>query len=94
MKLPPGLAHVSFPEATDERCTAVVLQDVDPVAPVRQQDGGALRQHVNDRPYLASSLLSRLFATAMGGRSKERPALAASEIQLKRGSRNYCVNGC
>jgi 3' terminal RNA ribose 2'-O-methyltransferase Hen1 len=86
-KLPFGRAHVFFPEATDERCTMAVLLDVDPVALVRGRDGGSLRQYVNDRPYVASSLLSvalaRLFATAMGGRSKERPELAASEIPLE-----------
>src|SRR5207244_11598132 len=78
---------VFFPEATEDRCTAAVLLDVDPVALVRRRDGGSLRQYVNDRPYAASSLLSvalaRLFATAMGGRSKERPELAASEIPLE-----------
>ncbi|MFL5964864.1 MAG: 3' terminal RNA ribose 2'-O-methyltransferase Hen1 [Gaiellaceae bacterium] len=86
-KLPFGQAHVFFPEATDDRCTAAVLLDVDPVALVRRRDGGSLRQYVNDRPYAASSLLSvalaRLFATAMGGRSKERPELAVAEIPLE-----------
>ena len=85
--LPFGQAHVFFTEATDDRCTAVVLLDVDPVALVRRSGGGSLRQYVNDRPYVASSLtsvaLARLFATAMGGRSKERPELAASEIPLE-----------
>jgi len=85
--LPFGQAHVFFTEATDDRCTAVVLLDVDPVALVRRSDGGSLRQYVNDRPYVASSLtsvaLARLFATAMGGRSKERPELAACEIPLE-----------
>ena len=86
-KLPFGQAHVFFTEAADDRCTAAVVLDVDPVALVRRPDGGSLRQYVNDRPYVASSLLSvalaRLFATAMGGRSKERPELAASEIPLE-----------
>lgn len=86
-KLPFGQAHVFFPEASDDRCTAAVLLDVDPVALVRRSDVGSLRQYVNDRPYVASSLLSvalaRLFGTAMGGRSKERPALAATEIPLE-----------
>jgi 3' terminal RNA ribose 2'-O-methyltransferase Hen1 len=85
--LPFGQAHVFFTEATHDRCTAAVLLDVDPVALVRRSDGGSLRQYVNDRPYVASSLtsvaLARLFATAMGGRSKERPELAASEIPLE-----------
>ena len=30
-----GKAHVFYPEATDERCTAALLLDVDPVALVR-----------------------------------------------------------
>src|SRR5262249_35321579 len=44
---------------------------------------------VNDRPYAASSLLSaalnKAFRTAMGGRSKDRPALAATAIPLEIG---------
>ncbi|HVS85599.1 MAG TPA: 3' terminal RNA ribose 2'-O-methyltransferase Hen1 [Gaiellaceae bacterium] len=82
-----GQAHVFFPEASEERCTAAVLLDVDPVGLVRRPDAGSLGQYVNDRPYVASSLLSvalaRLFGTAMGGRSKERPELAATEIPLE-----------
>jgi hypothetical protein len=66
-KLPFGEAHVFFTEASDARCTAAVLLDVDPVGLVRRSDGGSLRQYVNDRPYVASSLLSvalaRLFGT-------------------------------
>jgi len=50
-----GKAHVFYPEATPERCTAALLLDVDPVALVRTRrgpsgDGGALDQYVNDRP--------------------------------------------
>jgi 3' terminal RNA ribose 2'-O-methyltransferase Hen1 len=47
----------------------------------------SLEQYVNDRPYVASSFLSvalsRVFGTAMGGRSKERPELAARELPLE-----------
>jgi 3' terminal RNA ribose 2'-O-methyltransferase Hen1 len=86
-KLPFGRAHVFFPQATDDRCTAAVLLDIDPVALVRRRDGGSLRQYVNDRPYVASSLMSvalaRFFSTALGGRSKERTELAATEIPLE-----------
>ena len=71
----------------EDRCTAAVLLEVDPVGLVRRSDGGSLRQYVNDRPYVASSLMSvalaRLFGTALGGRSKERPDLAATEIPLE-----------
>ena len=45
-----------------------------------------LRQYVNDRPYVASSLLSvaiaQVFGSALGGRSKERPELAAQALPL------------
>jgi 3' terminal RNA ribose 2'-O-methyltransferase Hen1 len=84
-----GRALVLYPEATPERCTAALLLDVDPVGLVR---GRAARAHgadeyVSDRPYVASSFLSvaiaRLFGTALGGRSKERPELAATPIPLE-----------
>ncbi len=86
-----GRVHVFYPEASAERCTAVLLLDVDPVGLVRKgrgQDGSgfALEQYVNDRPYVASSFLSvaisDVFGTAMGGRSKDRPELAQTAIPL------------
>ena len=89
-----GTAHVVYPEATDARCSAAVLVDVDPVGLVRgsrdaQARGAsrfALAHYVNDRPYVASSFLSvalaRLFGTAMSGRSKERQELAGQPIPL------------
>ena len=89
-----GTAHVVYPEATDERCSAAVLVDVDPVGLVRDTRGTrspasrfALGHYVNDRPYVASSFLSvalgRLFGTAMSGRSKERQELADQPIPLE-----------
>src|SRR5215813_4843579 len=85
-----GKAHLFYPEATPERCTAALLLDVDPVGLVRgkrgQHEGGTLDQYVNDRPYVLSSFLSvalgRAFGTAMSGRSKERPQLADQPIPL------------
>jgi 3' terminal RNA ribose 2'-O-methyltransferase Hen1 len=83
-----GRAHVVYPEATAERCTAALLLDVDPVALVRgRRDAGGLEQYVNDRPYVASSFLSvaiaQVFGTALSGRSRERPELAATAIPLE-----------
>jgi 3' terminal RNA ribose 2'-O-methyltransferase Hen1 len=86
-----GEAHVFYPEASDDACSAALLLDVDPVALVRGRHGGAgdsgpLAQYVNDRPYVASSFLSvaisDVFGTAMAGRSKERPELADTPIPL------------
>jgi len=85
-----GAAHVFYPEANDDRCTAALMLDVDPVGLVRGRptstDGGGLVDaYVNDRPYVASSFLSvaiaRVLGAALGGRS-EPPELAARELAL------------
>ncbi len=89
--LPWGEATVFFPEASEERCTAALLLDMDPVGLVRTRgrgnDGFVLGQYVNDRPYVASSLfavaLGRAYSTALKGRSKDRPELAATPIPLE-----------
>src|SRR5262245_29799733 len=87
-----GSAHVFYPEATDESCTAALLLDVDPVGLVRNRrgpggEGRALEQYVNDRPYVASSFLSvaiaQVFGSALAGRSKERQSLVDSRLPLK-----------
>ena len=72
-----GRAHVFYPEAADDRCTACLLLDVDPVGLVRGKggdSGGLLAQYVNDRPYAASSLLSvaisQVYGSALQGRCK------------------------
>jgi 3' terminal RNA ribose 2'-O-methyltransferase Hen1 len=89
--LPFGMAHVFYPEASEECCTACLLVDVDPVELVRgrrgSRRGGLLEHYINDRPYAASSLLSvaisRCFNTAIAGRSKDRPELARQPLDLE-----------
>lgn len=80
-----GTAHVFYPDAQDEVCTAALLLDVDPVGLVRGR-GASLDQYVNDRPYVASSFLSvalsRVMRSAMAGSSRERPELAETPIPL------------
>ncbi|MGW0753442.1 3' terminal RNA ribose 2'-O-methyltransferase Hen1 [Streptomyces sp. NPDC002587] len=90
-----GTAHVFYPEATAERCTAALLLEVDPVALVRRGQGkgrggapdAALAQYVNDRPYAASSLLavalSGVFRSALGGRCAARPELPEQARPLR-----------
>lgn len=87
-----GVAHVFYPEATANRCTAALLLEIDPVGLVRNRrgpagEGRSLEHYVNDRPYVASSFLSvviaDVFSSAMSGRSKERPELADAAIKLK-----------
>jgi 3' terminal RNA ribose 2'-O-methyltransferase Hen1 len=82
-----GRAHVFYPEATEERCTAALLLDVDPVGLVRGGASAVDTQYVNDRPYVASSFLSvalsRVLGSALAGTSKERPELARTPIPLE-----------
>ena len=89
-----GRAHVFFPERDEDRCSAVLLLEVDPIELVRKRGGRdgrkeafPLRQYVNDRPYAASSLFSsailQVFRTGLNGRNKERPELAQTPIPLE-----------
>lgn len=85
-----GSALVFYPEASEHRCSASLLLDIDPVALVRGKGGGQsgmLRQYVNDRPYVASSFLSvaigQVFRSALQGRCADRPELAATPLPLE-----------
>ncbi|GHC54990.1 3' terminal RNA ribose 2'-O-methyltransferase Hen1 [Streptomyces flavofungini] len=92
-----GQAHVFYPEATAERCTAALLLEVDPVTLARRVRGAtkgrggaadaALAQYVNDRPYAASSLfavaLSNVFSSAVRGVCKALPERAAQPLPLR-----------
>lgn len=84
-----GTAHVFYPRADEEECTAALLLEVDPIALVRgrKNDAFTLGQYVNDRPYAAGSMLavalSSVFRTAMTGRCDQRPGLADTPIPLR-----------
>ena len=89
-----GTAHVFYPQASQDRCTAALLLEVDPVALVRgkgmrgkEHDAPGITHYVNDRPYAASSLLAvalkEVFGTALTGRCDVKPDLAASVIPLE-----------
>src|SRR5579872_5381839 len=84
-----GKAHVFYPEASQSRCVACLLLEVDPVGMVRGKRGQQsflMDQYVNDRPYAASSFMSvaiaQVFGQALQGRCKDRPELAATPIPL------------
>lgn len=89
--LPVGQGHVFYPEASEEVCTAALLVEVDPVVISRGRGGGRaglpLEPYVNDRPYAASSFLGtalrEAFSTAMSGRSRDRPDLAARSLPFE-----------
>ena len=84
-----GRVDVAFTEASEDRATAAVLVEIDPVRLVRGKNDaqGSVDQYVNDRPYVASSFLSvaivEAFSTAMQGRSKERQELAETAIPIE-----------
>ena len=79
-----GEAHVFYPEASETRCAASLLLEIDPVSLVRGKgtEEGLLDQYVNDRPYAASSFLSvaiaQVYRSALQGRCDNRPELAAT----------------
>ncbi len=92
-----GQAHVFYPEAAEQRCTAALLLEIDPIALVRGHrragpagpEAFSLAEYVNDRPYAASSMLAvalgKVFRTAMTGRCDARPDLAARALPLEIG---------
>lgn len=83
-----GSAHVFYPRAEPEVCTAALLLEVDPIALVRGRSAEAftLGQYVNDRPYAAGSMLAvalaGVFSSAMKGRCNARPELPSRAIPL------------
>jgi len=83
-----GQAHVFYPEASSDRCTAALLLDVDSVGLVRgPKSRASLFEYVSDRPYVASSFMSvaiaQVFGTALGGRCRDRPDLVEEAIPLE-----------
>lgn len=87
-----GQAHVFYPEAEINKCTAVLLLDVDSVGLVRRsfsqsRENFALAEYVNDRPYVASSFMSvaiaKVYSSALSGKCKDRPELAETPIPLR-----------
>jgi 3' terminal RNA ribose 2'-O-methyltransferase Hen1 len=84
-----------FSEASAHRCTACLVMEISPLHSYQNKQASDSRRSqsknqnhfVNDRPYVASSLMSvaisEIFGTALNGRSKERPELARSHIPLE-----------
>jgi 3' terminal RNA ribose 2'-O-methyltransferase Hen1 len=90
--VPFGKAHVFFPDAEPEQCTAALLVDVDPIGLTRRRRAGGgsghpLQPYINDRPFVASSFLSvaisRVYGTALSGRCRDRPELVTKHLPLE-----------
>jgi 3' terminal RNA ribose 2'-O-methyltransferase Hen1 len=87
-----GKAHIFYTVANEDICTCALLLDIDPVGLVRGNGGTsvnpfALEQYVNDRPYVASSLMSsaivKSFGSALNGKCKDKPELVDTAIPLE-----------
>jgi hypothetical protein len=84
-----GKAHVFYPEANENTCTAALLLDINPIDLVRTRGQSAFLQehYVNDRPYTSNSFLStaitKAFGSAMNGTAKGKPELVDTPIPLK-----------
>lgn len=85
-----GSGHVFYPESGEERTTACLMLDVDPVEMARGRrrgDNSVLAHYVNDRPYVASSFMStaisQVFGSALAGRCKDRAELVSSPLPLE-----------
>ncbi|PWV46925.1 3' terminal RNA ribose 2'-O-methyltransferase Hen1 [Chitinophaga sp. S165] len=87
-----GKAHIFYPVANEQECTCALLLEIDPVGLVRTNGGAsgnqfALEQYVNDRPYVASSLMStaivKAFSSAMNGKCKDKPELVDVPLPLE-----------
>lgn len=84
-----GKAYVFYTEVSDASTTAALVLDIDPIDLARGKVGstdGGLFDYVNDRPYVCSSFMStaisKVFGTAMSGRSKEKQELADTPLNL------------
>lgn len=84
-----GTAWVFYPEASDRRCTAALLVEIDP-AELRKRSGSQtfpLAAYVSDVQWSAGSLMSvalkEMFGTALTGAGGSHAELAATDIPLE-----------
>lgn len=89
-----GKAHIFYPESSEDKTTASLLLDIDPIDMVRggrnlSGKGFSLGQYVNDRPYVASSFMSvaiaKAFSTAMNGKCSKKPDLVDVKMPFEVG---------
>jgi hypothetical protein len=68
-----GRSRVFYPEATEQRCTAALYVDIDPIGLIKSRNldsaDFSLSQYVNDRPYTATSLLAGAIGQSCAPRS-------------------------
>ncbi len=81
-----GEAVVFYPEATESRCTAALLLEINPVLLARGREQ-QLSAYVSPQAYTVNSMMStaltKVYRSAMAGRCKDRPELAQTPIPLE-----------
>ena len=84
-----GRAYVFYPEVENDKCTASLLLDLDPLDLAKGrvgEKGGGLFDYVSDRPFVSSSFMSvaisKVFGTAMSGRCQNRQEAAERPLNL------------
>jgi len=84
-----GKAHIFYPECTPEKTTVSLLLEINSVEMVRGNNNNdfVLAEYVNDRPYVASSLLSvalaKAFSSALNGKCKDKPELVTEKLPFE-----------
>ena len=87
-----GQAHVFYPEATDERCTAALLLEVDPVALVRGT--AARRRRVLARAVRQRPPVRRVVdARGRAGQGRSAPRWPAAATRARAGRRAAAARG-
>lgn len=90
--LPFGKAHVFYSEASESRCTAALILDVNSIELARKKrrdfaGSFSLGHYVNDRPYVASSFLTtaitKIYGSALNGTCKQKPELVDEKMPFE-----------
>lgn len=88
IELTAGTAYVFYTENNEQRCTACLLIDINPVELVRGNKRAFLQEHyVNDKPYTSNSFLcsalTKAYGSALNGNCQNRPELTDRPLPLK-----------
>ena len=90
IKLAIGKAHVFYSEAYQERCTACLLLDINPMDIMKSKKGmrNFLKEnYVNDRTYTSNSFMStaivKAFGSAINGTCHSRPELTTTPMPFE-----------
>ncbi|WP_291720488.1 3' terminal RNA ribose 2'-O-methyltransferase Hen1 [Bernardetia sp.] len=89
-KLAVGKAHIFYSEANQNRCTACLLLDINPIEVIKNKKGMRhflKENYVNDRTYTSNSFMStaivKSFGSAINGTCHTRPELPSTKMPFE-----------